>query len=218
MTDTIVQGGAGITPTKMNEIVVGTTAPASPFNGQLWIDTSVTGAPVMKIYNGAAAAWRLVGDTGITSGSQGADPRLLYEDATTSTNNTNVDNATLKAITSISVASTQTVLARFTISGGVAASAYGLNINGTVVNHTTSAPLYSGTNGVFASGAGSGAATIDIVIGKFGHWGRPNTLNPLCATAAMPAAPWTSITLLTKSGVTTISCTAAQLWQIGGYV
>lgn len=217
MTDTLIQGGDGITPTKMNEIVVGTTAPSAPFNGQLWIDTSASSAPVMKIYNGAAAAWRLVGDTGITSGKQSADPRLLYENNTTTNNSANTDNAVLRSITGISLVSTQSVLARFTVSGGIAGTAWGFGINGTVLNHTTSAPLATGPLTFFGTGI-TGAYTIEIALGLLGTRCFTPYLNPLCCTAALPAFPWTSLDLLTKSGATTVSCTAVQLWQIGGYI
>jgi hypothetical protein len=49
-----VAAGDVITASQLNEIVVQSTAPTGPTEGQLWVDTSVSGDPVLKKYNGTA--------------------------------------------------------------------------------------------------------------------------------------------------------------------
>lgn len=56
MTDTVVKAGAKILATKGQELVVSSTAPASPYEGMLWHDLSVN-PPQLRIYNGTA--WSL---------------------------------------------------------------------------------------------------------------------------------------------------------------
>jgi hypothetical protein len=53
MPNTEVIAGQTVVPNHKNEITVGTTAPSTPIEGDLWVDTSVGGAPVLKVYTGS---------------------------------------------------------------------------------------------------------------------------------------------------------------------
>ena len=47
-------GGDSLTVTQLNRVTVGTTAPSSPVEGDVWVDTASSGDPVMKRYNGSS--------------------------------------------------------------------------------------------------------------------------------------------------------------------
>lgn len=56
MTDTVIKAGDKILATKGRELVVDSTAPASPYEGMLWEDLSTT-PPSLRIYTGSV--WSL---------------------------------------------------------------------------------------------------------------------------------------------------------------
>jgi hypothetical protein len=47
-----ISGGDTIETTKLNNVIVGDTAPSGPQEGDLWTDTTVSGIPELKVYDG----------------------------------------------------------------------------------------------------------------------------------------------------------------------
>lgn len=59
MASSKLAAGDAILATKLNEITMGSTAPLTPVQGWVWLDTSVSGTPLVWQYNGTT--WVSVG-------------------------------------------------------------------------------------------------------------------------------------------------------------
>lgn len=139
---TEVLGGAVLSPAKFNELDVGTTSPAGPIAGNTWIDTSVSGVPVPRLYG-----------TGFTSYRGFGAESLLFEDTALYSTASAVADTALLTISGLNIGVTQQCLITFDFGcipyGSGGNKAIGLTVNSTLVNSTAGAYLgradFSGT-------------------------------------------------------------------------
>lgn len=63
MANSEIRAGALVSSAKTNDATSGTTAPVSPFRGQIWTDTTPT-EPDVQLYNASSAWYALSGADG----------------------------------------------------------------------------------------------------------------------------------------------------------
>lgn len=206
MVATVVSAAAAVTALKANETSIGTTAPASPFTGQLWIDTSGNlYPPPAKRYNGST--WDVIGTkAGVNPTNQG---RIFARDFAAS-DSSNVDNTVLGTISGLSIPTSQPFELIICYAPGDNTNfRLGLSINGTTVNSTAAAPIdkYNGTT-----------TTQNVQMCRLYFPRRDVNVTGQCAiacgrggplsigvTAVVPNATITSIGILCKSGTSAIT-------------
>lgn len=186
MANTIARGGQPATAAQFNQLVVGDTTPSSPTAGDLWTDT--TYAPTLKIR----------GTSSYTTLQAQANPLRLIERTADATVTGTSDNQTLLSVANLNVPTTSTLelvaMVRATVSGRL-----GLAVNGTTVNTTAT------TNHYWPLGTGNRLYECRFLIGRRDSG---SNLGYLCigsyaaillgATASIPTAAITSVTLLSR--------------------
>lgn len=186
MASSVARGGQPATADQFNQIVVGNTTPAAPVAGDLWADTTYT------------TTLKIRGTSSYTTLQAQTNPLRLAERTADATVTGTSDNQTLLAISNLSVPTTSTLelvaVVRPSVSGRL-----GLAINGTTVNTTATSNHY------LALGTGNRLYECRFLIGRRDSGANVGYLclgsYPLIllgATAAIPTATITSVTLLSR--------------------
>lgn len=189
---TEVTEATAIFASKINELVNGTTQPAAPVTGQTWVDTSVAGQPVAKVYTGSVyKSYRAFGN-----------PVMIYENVAGVAFSNTVADSTIVAITGISVAFNHTMLLTFNVQTTSANSCnLGLVVNATTLNSTAQnfgiVPANMSTSyELWIPGNGGQTFTVGWGVGRRPSGGSNlGSGRDIGSTNLLGAGPYTTVTL-----------------------